>query len=400
MEKTKMNQRLTLAAFALLAPLAAQADVTIYGTIDETLESVRTSGAVNGHNVPSVTRINSNSSLIGFKGAEDLGNGLKAFWQVESNLWVDSAPAYSTLGTRDSFIGLSGPAGSIQAGLISPPTRMVAGMLDPNQGNTGIGMSGALLGKLGNTLATDPLLKTFGSATPADGNGNTLVRTSPFDTRRKNALQYTSPSWNGLTANIGYDAVETRSASAAHTPSVWDLGLTYRGGPWLLTGAYEAIDTGIDDAAASASQFQKVWNARAGGYYRFGDVSRVGLLLDHTVGKLTPTAAALYQGSSITQNVWYAQAVLGVSDHGRVITQYGQAGKLQGVSYVGATNSQARHFELGYEYDLSKRTTLKAIYSQIWNQDNAAYDFGFGSIGDVAAGASPRGLALGLRHSF
>lgn len=90
---------------------------------------------------------------------------------------------------------------NVQAGLISPPTRVLAGTLDVNQGNTGIGMSGALLGKLVNTLLTDPLLKTFSSANPADGNGNTLVRTGPFDTRCKNALAYTSPTWNGLTVS-------------------------------------------------------------------------------------------------------------------------------------------------------------------------------------------------------
>jgi hypothetical protein len=49
---------------------------------------------------------------------------------------------------------------------------------------------------------------------------------------------------------------------------------------------------------------------------------------------------------------------------------------------------------------LSKRTTVKAVYSLIRNQDSAAYDFGIGSIGNVAAGASPRGLALALRHNF
>jgi predicted porin len=395
-----MKKHTALTAFALLTPLAAQADVTLYGTLDETFESVRAVGASTGKDVKSVNRISSNSSLIGFKGNEDLGNGLKAIWQVESNIWVDSAPAYATLGTRDTFIGLSGPAGTLQAGLISPPTRVLAGTLDVNQGNTGIGMSGALLGKLGNTLAADPLLKTFGSANPADGNGNTLVRISPFDTRRKNTLAYTSPKWNGLSASVMYDAVETRSASATSRPYAFDLGLKYHHDAWLLQAAYAQITTGIDDAPLSASQFKTVRNARVGGYYQFGSASRVGLLFDRTVGKLTPTAAGGFEGSSITQNVWYAQAVLGVGAQGRVISQYGQAGKLQGVAYSGASQSQARHFELGYEYDLSKRTTLKAIYSQLWNQNNAAYDFGFGSVGDVAAGASPRGLAVGLRHNF
>jgi hypothetical protein len=165
----------------------------------------------------------------------------------------------------------------------------------------------------------------------------------------------------------------------------------------LVQAAYEALNTGVDDAPLSMTQFKKVWDARLGGFYQFGSASRVGLLFDHTVGELTATASGAYQGNRLKQKVWYAQAVLSVGNQGRVISQYGQTGKLQG---SGAGQSAARHVEFGYEYDLSKRTTLKAIYSQIWNQDHAAYDFGFSSVGNVAAGASPRGLAFGLRHNF
>ena len=78
---------------ATLAGLSATAlaDVTLYGAIDETLESVSARGAANSSkNIGQTTRINSNSSLIGFKGSEDLGNGLKAIWQVESGVAIDT----------------------------------------------------------------------------------------------------------------------------------------------------------------------------------------------------------------------------------------------------------------------------------------------------------------------
>ncbi|WP_312263876.1 porin, partial [Rivihabitans pingtungensis] len=69
---------------------AALADVTLYGAIDETLESVSARGAADSaRNIGQTTRVTSNSSLIGFKGSEDLGNGLKAIWQVESGLAID-----------------------------------------------------------------------------------------------------------------------------------------------------------------------------------------------------------------------------------------------------------------------------------------------------------------------
>ena len=78
---------------------AALADVTVYGAIDETLESVSARGAANSSkNIGQTTRVNSNSSLIGFKGSEDLGNGLKAIWQVESGVAIDCLTAWRRCG--------------------------------------------------------------------------------------------------------------------------------------------------------------------------------------------------------------------------------------------------------------------------------------------------------------
>lgn len=372
-------------ALLALIPALAQADVTVYGSLETSLESVKGASRL--------TRVNSNSSLFGFKGSEDLGNGLKAIWQMESGIPMDTGGG--TLASRDTFIGLTGLAGTIQAGLLTQPNRTLAGVLDPTQANTGIGMSGALIGKLGNTLLSDPLLKTFSSAPPSDGGGNTLIRSGPFDSRRKNAIAYTTPRWNGLSAKLLYAAIETSPSGASHKPYGLSVGLGYDQAALLIQAAYEELNTGIDNAPTSVTQFKKVSNTRLGGYYRFGQASRVGLLYDRTVGNLTATAAGLYASSRLTQNVWYAQAVLGVTANSRVVGQYGHAGKLQGT-----TQSGARHYALGYEYDLSKRTTVKALYSQIRNQGNAAYDFGIGSLGNVAAGSSPHGFAVGVRHSF
>jgi predicted porin len=55
---------------------------------------------------------------------------------------------------------------------------------------------------------------------------------------------------------------------------------------------------------------------------------------------------------------------------------------------------------LGYEHSLSKRTTLKAVYSQIKNEAAANYDFGINSVGNIGVGADPKGFQVGVRHSF
>lgn len=68
-----MKKLIALAVAAL--PMAAMADVTLYGTVEAALETGK--GLKHTNNTKSTTRVDDTGSLIGFKGAEDLGNGLK-----------------------------------------------------------------------------------------------------------------------------------------------------------------------------------------------------------------------------------------------------------------------------------------------------------------------------------
>ena len=101
--------KLSLAACAVFTALNAHADdgsVTVYGVISASVESVGASGGTGGTK-STTTRVTDNNSRIGFRGNEDLGNGVKAIWQVESSLrnfeqggstdWGQSA----TLATRN-----------------------------------------------------------------------------------------------------------------------------------------------------------------------------------------------------------------------------------------------------------------------------------------------------------
>ena len=81
-----MKKLIALAVAAL--PMAAMADVTLYGNIEASIENGK-SLAYSGGAKKSTTRIDDTGSLIGFKGSENLGNGLKAIWQVEQALSID-----------------------------------------------------------------------------------------------------------------------------------------------------------------------------------------------------------------------------------------------------------------------------------------------------------------------
>ena len=132
-----MQKKLIALAIAGLSGVAfAQSNVTIYGVADATFDIINVSGgsaALSG-NTPNFTRVPTNGSRIGFKGTENLGNGLTALFQFESNANFDNSA--STLGTsRDSFVGLSGDFGKVILGNLSTPTRVLAAALDVNAGD-------------------------------------------------------------------------------------------------------------------------------------------------------------------------------------------------------------------------------------------------------------------------
>ncbi|HHL3633114.1 trimeric porin PorB [Neisseria polysaccharea] len=105
---------LTLAAL----PVAAMADVTLYGTIKAGVEVSRVKDAATykdqGGKSKTATQIADFGSKIGFKGQEDFGNGVKAIWQLEQKASI--AGTNSGWANRQSFIGLKGDFGTVRAG--------------------------------------------------------------------------------------------------------------------------------------------------------------------------------------------------------------------------------------------------------------------------------------------
>ena len=104
-----MQKKLIALAVAGLVsvPAFAQSNVTIYGRMDAGLFNQDDDA---GH---AVTRVDSSgwtTSRLGFKGAESLGNGLQALFQVETTLVNDDETGLNGPG-RDTFVGLGGGFG-------------------------------------------------------------------------------------------------------------------------------------------------------------------------------------------------------------------------------------------------------------------------------------------------
>ena len=136
---------LAIAVAATIAAPAAIAAPTVYGNLHLSLNAADNDVPGADNNL----KISSNTSAIGVKGSEDLGDGLKAIYKLEWNVLVappsDPKPdtggiyggsistgvAVGDLNGRDQFFGLKGGLGTIKFGTMSSNYKQMGGKVDP-----------------------------------------------------------------------------------------------------------------------------------------------------------------------------------------------------------------------------------------------------------------------------
>lgn len=123
-----MNRTLLALAVtaALATPLAAQAAPTVYGLLNLSVDMVdQESSGVDE------IQVNSNSSRLGVKGEEDLGNGYSAVYKIEGGI---DASGDGFLGTdwslRDRYLGLKSNWGTLKMGVFDSPLKSAQGTVD------------------------------------------------------------------------------------------------------------------------------------------------------------------------------------------------------------------------------------------------------------------------------
>jgi predicted porin len=104
-------------AASFVAPVVAMADVTVYGRLDA---EINNDADQNG--------LDSAGSRIGFKGSEDLGNGLKAGFVYEVKASVEDTAGMDAL--RTANVSLSGDFGTVAAGQLYAPTKVFLGVAE------------------------------------------------------------------------------------------------------------------------------------------------------------------------------------------------------------------------------------------------------------------------------
>lgn len=348
------------------ADAGAQSAVTVFGTLDVTAESVQ-GGGVNGG------RVSSNSSGFGFRGSEDLGAGLKAIYQIEGGMGVDTGSG--ALNTRDTFVGLSGALGTVRMGLMTTPLRALGGYLNFVPGGTSMANNMGLMSTLNGLHAG-------------------------LNSRLANSIQYALPAWRGVNGALVYAPGESRPGGFSDRS--WGAALTYRASGLYLGWAYEDRHAQHKLALGDSSDYENRLLAR----YTAGEWT-LNLGWDRLGSK------GLFSGASggVERDAWtlgwmFKRAAHDVMLHLSLARDLNCSANARSGQCAAAAvgNTGARQISLLYHNALSKRTMLIASYSAIKNEAAAVYDYDanplVASLPARKPGASLRGLGMGIRHSF
>jgi predicted porin len=242
-----MNKKLLAIAVtaAMAAPMAAQADVKIYGKANVEYSVADTDGAGSQQMVND----DGGTSRWGIKATEKLGGGLTAIAVLEYGL--DPADKTQAFSGRQQYVALKGSWGMFMAGAL------------PNvYGTTG-------------GVKLDPFNGTKIQARSAGGmsSSRTLVGHHDFN---ENSLGYVSPNINGFQAKfqIMPDEAGTGGLSGSGADNDWVVGLTYKNGPWFagLAHAHNNNNSPTDDEKATKiTGSWKSGNHFIGGQYEWLD---------------------------------------------------------------------------------------------------------------------------------
>lgn len=390
-----MRKKLTALVLSAL-PLAAVADVSLYGEIKagvegrnyqlQLTEKPSSTNAKTGNKVEVTkaksrirTKINDFGSFIGFKGSEDLGDGLKAVWQLEQDVSVAGGGA-TRWGNRESFIGLAGEFGTLRAGRVANQFDDASQAIDPWDSNNDVAS------QLGIFKRHDDM---------------------PVSVR------YDSPDFSGFSGSVQFVPIQNSKSAytpahvvvnnkvATHVPAVvgkpgsdvYYAGLNYKNGGFAGNYAFKyarhanvgrnafelfLIGSATSDQAKGTDPLKNHQVHRLTGGYEEGglnlalaaqlDLSENG---DKTKNSTTEIAAtASYRFGNAVPRISYA--------HGFDFIERGKKGEHTSYDQIIA----------GVDYDFSKRTS--AIVSGAWLKRNT----GIGNYTQINA------ASVGLRHKF
>ena len=332
-------QGIALSACAI-ATASAQVSVTPYGVIDTALEYQ------NGGAGSQVRQVSSGlyATVYGFKGGEDLGNGMRVNFQLEDGFdnSTGQATVAGTAFNRLAWVGLSGAFGELRIGRQKKPEYLF----------------------LNNE--TDPSgVKSI--ASPMNNLGNDSVRSS-------NAIAYFAPTAYGFTEQF---MLALREEADKPTLLSYNAVARYVHGELRVLAGYEKTGT------AGSAVFQKVLRE----------------VVSYGIGKARVYLA--YQKESTSDGsahlqIYTASGAWRFDQAKQLSLMYGYARDRSGAGNGG------QQLGLLYQYKLSKRTEIYSASGILQNRNRAQFTLDGTQYSGIpgAPGALVKGFNLGLAHHF
>jgi predicted porin len=393
-----MSKKLLAAAIAAaLAPAAVMAEasnVTIYGRIDYGFVSRGGDDGL-GSRDGRTGRLNemedgiAGSNRLGFKGSEDLGNGLKAIFEFEFGFSGDTNQTFNS--NRHSWVGLTGNFGTVLGGRVDGARYSFVGQYDPFKNQT-VGNAASVFGATSNLGQADRADNAIVYITPEVAPGLKFLAaytTSLLGEEGKGltAFSRTPGVANGVATPFAAP-VAGQDIETSDTP-LYAIAALYNNGPISFTLDYENLQ--IKRAAAGKDLEFDLWVV--GASYDFG-VAKLSAYYENVEGDDTASKAVSESDgwmigltAPVTSNITAKASYVTGSD-----------------KRTGAGDCDK--WSIGGEYAFSKRTNLYATYANISSDSTMGCglttagsrraDTGTGSGGSYG----DSGFNIGVAHTF
>lgn len=328
-----MTYNVKAVAFAALTTLLggaatahAQSSVSFYGLADAYVGTVQNPGAKSATVQQSGGMT---TSYWGLAGNEDLGNGYGAQFVLESYFQTNNGTygrtSTDTYFSRNAFVGLSSPIGTLRLGRITTPLYLATIAFNP----------------FNNSYTFSPMVFHTWKGVNSQG----VVGDSAWS----NAVSYNSPTWAGLNGTLIY---ATGNSATDHGAKKWGAALTYGNGPFAMAVNYQYVNfsSAAGDLGSQLTGVSGLANQ---------NTTQVGASYDFAVVKLF-AQYMLVANQAASGNFHSNTGQLGVS------VPAGRGSVLASVAWTGSEGSgDHQHrttWALGYDYPLSKRTDVYVAY--------------------------------------
>ena len=374
---------LPLAAAALTALSAQAADVEMFGFFDQGLayvheelnagmaspqgQSYKTANTVgaDGKVADGITRSNlaqgtGNVSTWGIKGSEQLTPDTKVIFHLESGFLADDGSIYggkNQIFERESSLGIESQTwGQLKFG------RMPA--LTTGSGTTGIFNS-----------KTNPFGAGWGNMTGGWKFVGTLAAA-----RHDNMVNYISPSWNGLKLHAQYSfksAISADQEEGKSSSNRWAaLGASWTGEKFYLAAAVDWLDAasyGPKDTVVQQSR--DAYKVLVGGHYNFDSfklygsaqyMKNIAYIGGYSTKEFAPLAVNQAKSDQKGFEAWAVATGVDFKAAGGTVKMSVGYGAGEDQNLTSDNKMQRVNVGLGYQYPLSKRTSVYGITGYFW----------------------------------